>query len=220
MFRKGFTLAEMLMTLAILGIVATVTMVILLPNIQEAHLRTQWKGTYSEFAQVSREFATDNGGDLAGTFTSYDDLMSKILAYMNYTKKCNVGTPVGSNGCWSGTTYKLSGQIYGINMSIWTRAVLNNGVLITLYVDNYSCTSNSGGRGNTCASVSFDVNGFRGPNKWGKDIFAVWLLRDGNIRPGGSQGDILYNYPAGYSCDVATYPNTQGSSCAAEYLKR
>ncbi|MFH0703346.1 MAG: prepilin-type N-terminal cleavage/methylation domain-containing protein [bacterium] len=217
--KKAFTLAELLVVLVVVGVIGGIAIPAVYQNIQDAQNKTQWKATYSMFAQAVRELATDNGGDLAGTFTNADVFRDKILAYMNYVKKCDAGTPVGSNGCWSDITYKLSGENY--SFISWTRAALNNGVLMTSYIASSSCASNLSGRGNTCSFVGFDVNGFQGPNKIGKDIFALWVLRDGNILPTGSKGDFCYNNPASYSCDVVTYStNNEGWSCSTDYLKR
>ncbi len=46
MFKKGFTLAEVLITLGIIGIIAAMTIPTLLQNTDEAQLKTAWKKAY------------------------------------------------------------------------------------------------------------------------------------------------------------------------------
>jgi hypothetical protein len=65
-----------------------------------------------------------------------------------------------------------------------------------------------------------DVNGFKGPNTIGKDVFGVHLLKSGIIIPFGTQGDNAYNYISSNSCDIKQYPNTSGWKCSADYLKQ
>ncbi len=58
---KAFTLAEVLITLGIIGVVAAMTLPTLMNNTQNNELQTQFKKTYSELNQVARLFYNDNG---------------------------------------------------------------------------------------------------------------------------------------------------------------
>ncbi|MFH0702462.1 MAG: hypothetical protein V2B14_02850 [bacterium] len=217
----AFTLAEMLIVLTFLGVITTVTTVTVYNNIQNAQHITAWKSTYSDFTQAVSRVAIDHGGDLAGVFTDHNTFRDKILAYMNSIKKCDAGTATGANGCWhdANSWHHLSGATGG-NFSPSARAILGNGTLIRFHILSVGCTNTVSPNNDNCGYLEFDINGYRGTNKVGKDIFGVEVLKKGNIIPFGTKDDSFYNHPTSYSCDVTAYPNTQGWSCSADYLKR
>jgi len=64
--KKGFTLAEVLITLGIIGIVAALTMPALITKYQEQALRTQFKKAFSVFTQNLQKTALIDydGGDI------------------------------------------------------------------------------------------------------------------------------------------------------------
>jgi prepilin-type N-terminal cleavage/methylation domain-containing protein len=89
---KGFTLAEVLITLLIIGIIASIVIPGLIQDSQQAELKTAWKKAYAELAQTFTRMGFDNGGTLKGICSSEDDncLKSKISPYLNFTKVSRV----------------------------------------------------------------------------------------------------------------------------------
>ncbi|MFH0702994.1 MAG: type II secretion system protein [bacterium] len=158
--RKGFTFVEILLVLIFIGVIGAITISVIYQNIQDAHLRTEWKAVFSDFSQAVRMLTTANGGDLAGVFTSDDIFRDKILAYMNYTKKCNDNSATGTNGCWHDPNhfYKLSGGVYGFDWSSCSRAILNNGTLVA-FARYANCTATYSPNHDDCGHINFDVNG-------------------------------------------------------------
>jgi len=224
--KKGFTLAEVLITLLIIGVIASIVIPGLIADTQNAELKMAWKKTFADFSQAVTRLKIDQGGSLAGLFTSHDTFRNAFLPYLNYTKLCNADSLLGSNGCWSafGSYYQLSGQIHN-DYTSYSRLALNNGILLTFFLINSNCVSNSSQWTDTpnhdsCGSISFDINGFKGPNKIGKDIFAAQITKSGSILPSGIQGDYQYNNPSIGNCDVKTYPNTEGWGCSTLYLSQ
>ncbi len=71
-YKFAFTLAEVLITLGIIGVVAAMTIPTLMKNTQDTELKTAWKKEYSVLSQAFLEIATDNGGDLTGAFDNGD----------------------------------------------------------------------------------------------------------------------------------------------------
>ena len=57
MKRNGFTLAEILITLGIIGVVAAMTMPVLFNKTQNKELQTAFLKTYSELSQLALLFA-------------------------------------------------------------------------------------------------------------------------------------------------------------------
>ncbi len=90
---RAFTLAEVLVTLAVIGVVASLTIPTLISNIGDEQNKIAWKKSFAEFSQATMMLANDNGGSLKGLCADGDHtcLKNKILKYFNYTKSCNSG---------------------------------------------------------------------------------------------------------------------------------
>ena len=58
----AFTLAEVLITLGIIGVVAAMTMQIIIPNIQDKQLTAMWKKKYSEISSIYFQVREEMGG--------------------------------------------------------------------------------------------------------------------------------------------------------------
>lgn len=65
-------------------------------------------------------------------------------------------------------------------------AILPGGAFINFYINDPTCPD-----GSICGRIDFDVNGAKGPNTYGKDIFEAKVLKDG-IVPSGV-GDVQFN---------------------------
>lgn len=207
--RKGFTLAEILITVVIIGIIAALVIPSLIHNIQDQQYKTAWKKTFSDLSQATNRILLDNGGTLKGVFQNNNDLGNKYLAYLSYVKQCNGGASF--NICWhdNTNTRTLDENTYN-SYDFWgPSAILNNGSLLDFYLDNTYCTNNTPGWNpppSMCGIIWVDINGFKGPNTFGKDIFVIWIQENG-IKPLGVQGDGFVD-----TC------NTSGQGCSAQYL--
>ena len=110
--KSAFTLAEVLITLAIIGVVAVMTIPTLISDYQKQVTVTKLKVTYSTINQALRLSAIDNGPvsnwdrnilvkDVDWTYDETLDWFNKYLApYLRYSKieKFSNGTYVGANG--------------------------------------------------------------------------------------------------------------------------
>ena len=63
---KGFTLAEVLITLGIIGVVAAMTIPTLNNHLRGKKLESQFKKTYSELNQAARGFYADTDMPFSG----------------------------------------------------------------------------------------------------------------------------------------------------------
>lgn len=220
---KAFTLAEVLITLAIIGIVATITIPALMNNIQDAQLKTAWKKQYSVFSQATQSIINDNGGsgfkNIAGLY-SHHTIRDFYLDKLKYIKKCDDNDAYGN--CWTpvdgtgyGATKFLSGtKVHTNNVPMGTGdagAILVDGAFVLFAYQDNNCNSGNSpasyeGITNACGWITIDVNGAKGPNIFGRDIYSVWLL-DNKISPIGTQD---------FSNTCTTSGN--GLGCAALYL--
>jgi len=72
--KLGFTLAEVLIVLGIIGIVANMTIPTLIQNVQAEEYITTYKRVYSDISSVVKDIIDENGmGSLAGVLTDSDD---------------------------------------------------------------------------------------------------------------------------------------------------
>ncbi|MFH0702397.1 MAG: type II secretion system protein [bacterium] len=202
--KKCFTLAEVLMTLTILGVVAAITMVILLPNIQNAQNITKWIVAFSDLAQVTEMIKMNNCGTMKGICSDGDNncMRDKYTQYMNVIKSCNTGAAAGN--CWHSIVKREDGSVHNGSVNI-AAIILNNGNLIQFWHASKNCTS--GGYNKKCTYILVDINGWKGPNTLGKDIFGLYATEN-STKPMGFQGD------AAYYSDLSI-----GLGYSAKYLK-
>lgn len=207
--KSGFTLAEVLITIGIIGIIAALTIPVLMQNIQDNGLKIAYKKSFTILSQATQRIANDNGGSILGTFSSNTSIKNLYLNYLSTIKNCDYGASTGI--CWATTTKYIDGTI---KTDMWnsTGIVLKDGSTIMFSVDANCQTTSSGtpmGQ-STCGNISIDVNGLKPPNTFGKDMYMVHILQN-RILPFGTQGDSFQNKCPGTGWD-------SGLGCSAIYL--
>lgn len=180
--KAAFTLAEVLITLGIIGVVAAMTMPSLIQNYQEKATVTKLKKCYSLVSQAYVSILNDEGG--SDTLQAGDDLemMEKFGKYLKYQKTCG-----RNKGCFPNVTYK---SVTGNGYNKWeddttdrSRAILTDGTLIMF---NKSAMW-GGNEGNYLyAQIYVDINGFKGPNQLGRDFFYFYINPE-KIVPAGAK---------------------------------
>ena len=169
---KAFTLAEVLITLGIIGIVAAMTIPSLINSAQNQEYLSRFKENYSTFSQATAQINNDCGGSvtncLATANAANDDAQTRLdflnlyKAKLSVAKDCTNGT---TKGCFVNANYKLlNGGDSGMNFEsgYWfgdARIQLTNGASV-----GARWITNDPG-------IVIDVNGPKGPNQWGKDLF-------------------------------------------------
>lgn len=141
---QGFTLAELLIALAILGVIAVFTIPKVLNSQQDSQKRAVLKEAVASLYQICEIGA--NEGSLDAT-TSGTQLGTYFLDHLNFIKTCP-GDSL-AQGCWNASQGNISfddNQMGGI---------MHNGAVIVGFGDN----SNTGRE-----SVTIDLNGIKGPN--------------------------------------------------------
>lgn len=208
---KAFTLAEVLITIGVIGIVAALTIPTLIKNTQDMEFKTAWKKAYSDINQATQKIIEDNGGDLVnlctiGNIYDNDCFRNAYLNYMSYIQKCDTDSIITQ--CW--TSEPLGDR--SLDTINGSRAILNNGSFIYFNYRDKACADTFFGNipGGYCGIIQVDVNGYNGPNISGKDIFSMWATKN-KIAPFGTKG-ITW----GVTCNPTS--NIPGYGCAAKYL--
>ena len=163
MKKQAFTLAEVLITLGVIGIVAALTMPALIANYQKKQTITQLKKAYSILSQAISLASLDNDvfdykGNTPEGAAEY--LEEYFLPYLKTVKVCS---PIADCGIDYTEYKKLNGDaLDSRDMKAGsTGAVLQDGAIlvITHGADYYV--------------LGVDINGKKGPNTLGKDFFRI-----------------------------------------------
>ena len=180
----AFTLAEVLITLGIIGIVAAMTLPALTAKYQKVVTATELKKSYSTILQAFTMAQKDYGdisqwefiktqsvsGDDLSELKNSLDFFAKtyLIPYIKVVTDCGSGKD-SSKACYYPWYYSDRSIInYSPGDNIY-RFIINNSTLIQLQYDNYE--GNFGGR----ILLSVDINGMQKPNTWGKDVFLMGI---------------------------------------------
>lgn len=218
----AFTLAEILITLGIIGVIATMTIPSLIQTTQNKAWVTSARKAFSVISQATLTSVSQNG-DVSG-WTITDGSSPAILSlytnlYAPYLKVSNVCQ--ATTGCWaSGYTKALNGSVnalastdslgLGYNTVLFT---LVDGANVDMDVWNQSDISTYFGVTITLPnSVVFwvDVNGAKSPNKVGRDTFAFVLTEKGVVPAGKDDSS---------NCAISDASSRSGIECAAVVLR-
>lgn len=193
--KSGFTLAEVLITLGIIGVVAAMTIPTIMQKITKRKLETQIKAAYSTIAQTMRSVeADDSGFDMKiatdkGQDSTNNWFKSYILPYLKTENVC-----YNKPGCWhkKGTVKDLQG-----NPSPWDYEAGLGSYIVTFITAKgtyFNIDGMSVYRMNTLFGIKtdsiglvfyFDANGDRKPNVIGKDVY-VMAYTDKGLVPAGA----------------------------------
>ena len=174
----AFTLAEVLITLGIIGVVAAITIPSLIQNAGRQELQSRLKKSTAILAQAFEEIKADNGNTLVGAFSSRADLIDQLSQKINTTKTCSAATYAQ---CFP--DYYLPG--------LWPRQsqegmILSDGAMIatSIVFDSACATTNSNGADfatPACANILIDINGSKKPHMLGKDVFDFYVTASGVV---------------------------------------
>jgi len=227
----AFTLAEVLITLLIIGVIASLVIPALINDTQKAEYVTTLKKESAVLQQAFKLLALDAGGtilnnpnfncsgSLCGTTISAN-AMNDFATKINVVKNCGNG-----QGCWYTLPRKyLGGDIANQNFDSnydgkLGKAILADGTMMLVYINNLNCTDNTSYGSppvssplyhSICGEIGIDVNGAKGPNQVGRDFFGFYITKTG-IYPHGTYND-------GRSCDIGSSSFSTSDGCTAKVL--
>ena len=180
--KKGFTLAEVLITLGIIGIVAAMTMPALIANHREKETVVRLKKVYSTLSNAYIGVLNEYGDPSTWDVESWDDVALMFSKYIKNVKICKLGT----KGCFAHVVRKdlLNNNVDNIGGS--AAIVINDGTIVSFGApvgieDALTCKSLS-----LCFQFTVDINGDKLPNRWGVDTFTLHATKDKVIPRGGA----------------------------------
>ncbi len=216
---KAFTLAEVLITLVIIGVVAAFTIPVLTASYNEKEVIGRVKKTYSMFSNAMN-LAIISGGDFDTELADNND--EEMTGWFNQFLKPKLNTVkvcINEAGCWNnGDTYAYNGSTITYNRhgkgigDNTINVVLADGTLLNIDTYNASDMKKLMGietEGLAGMVIFFDINGARNPNKLGKDIFVMnYVPETGMVLP--------YRDKKPYDCTKTG----DGYSCINKYLNK
>ena len=181
----AFTLAEVLITLGIIGVVASLTLPSVIHQYRKKALETQFKTAYSFINQALVMTKQDLGSNsLFDDYAVYDSKQGFIYAgefYKAFYKRLKV---VG-NATLKSTDYSIysDGNVkrYTNGKDFTFEApekLLENGMTVRTHI--------AGSFDGISISIQVDINGNKGPNRMGHDLF-IFKIKDSSDKLIGSK---------------------------------
>ena len=210
---QAFTLAEVLVTLMIIGVIAAMTIPTLQQNTRNNEMVAGCLKAYSTLSQAIDRMKPDYGPVGYGTkwndaaifwMGEKKDYREGFVSNLNVVKACLPN----EKGCnWSGVPKQLGGRNHtnsydGYQYNVRT----TDGMSI-----NYSagdCGVDKGvsaerlGKG-SLGRFLVDVNGDRGPNRFGYDLFFFCVIRGDGVVPAGTDNNSANCVKGGTGIDCA-----------------
>ena len=184
--KKGFTLAEVLITLAIIGVVAALTIPTVIANYQKKQFYTGFMKAYNVLQTAFNLSSVENGSPSAwvwennqASFMKYIGNFLKVQAICkDDADKCGVSEGAIDTKYLNKTPGL--GDYHTVLEALPFSLSLQDGSIIFgtyLEIDGVHVTH-----------IAYDVNGAKGPNIGGRDVFTFWISK---------QGDDIKLYPLG-----------------------
>ena len=191
--KRAFTVAEVLITLMVIGVLAVLSMPSIMLSHEKNTTQAGFADAYKEISKGIFNYASDNSvgcqGKISCTTLFQDDNTAELLATtfraVKKGKNCWEGQEIRNNIDGSGSTTDLNDLscfIDGKNRIIATQTVLGD--------DDESCTTDfyigqttatgaalKNKLQKSCGFVFVDLNGQKGPNTFGRDVF-VFVATD------------------------------------------
>lgn len=180
----AFTLAEVVLVLGIIGVVGVLGVANAKKDTDTAEKVAMLKKTYgileTAFAQAVMENGSIDRWGTDGAYPTNAEIWTIMKPYLQFNKICNTG-----RDCWKNANpIGIDKEPSYININTSTdfeKAILSNGVSIAIYDNYYNFFG--GSIQEDFPLIMVDINGKKGLNMFGNDIFAFRINTDGTVEP-------------------------------------
>lgn len=216
---SAFTLAEVLLTIGIIGVIAAIIIPTVMNYVQIEIFRSSLKKQYSALSQAVNALQAQNGSI---DMSSANNFIKDLSKQMSIAKQGTWGslTTLPSNyyyHCYKNNSGTCGNFLYAPTWSNNSAFITKDGVF---YINRTGPYANCDGgnwyvridpsevlpMNNKCIEFAVDLNGDNGPNQLGMDLHNFYLLKENNyyyIRPTGAL--------VGTNCSSASPDNAAGS---------
>ena len=185
---RGFTLAEVLITLGIIGVVAALTIPTLIANYKYMVLENQLKAAYSDLNQAAKMFQVHNGMSVSeynaenGTGNTFKEFQKEFNAVLKKSNSNWASTDENGNSIGA-SPYKWE-DITGTNKRVSNCDASGFFWDTQGRVISFDDAPKSGENG---PKICIDINGTKAPNRFGQDYFSFIFTTDGYVIPWGQE---------------------------------
>jgi prepilin-type N-terminal cleavage/methylation domain-containing protein len=183
MTRQAFTLAEVLITLTVIGVVAALTMPALMQNWQEKSYSTAKEVFDRRLEEATRQM---NVNEALTGYTTTETFVDELKRYLKILQVC----PSDPSSCFAPAITNSDGSetveakdlknSSNLNEGNWGTKALGIGLIngyTAILSYNPDCPvldiGASGAQTTSCLSLIYDINGKAKPNKLGKDVYTL-----------------------------------------------
>ena len=208
--RVAFTLAEVLITLGIIGVVAALTIPNVIKQYQDRVTVTKLQKAYSVLNQAFRQSENDNGSSELWQETPEISANEYFEKYWKpYFKAPELCLTYSDCGYKSWKPYiTLNGDKVSMSIDPQRIKIKTSDDVFYMFTE---VTTNSKGEFVPFRNVYIDINGAKAPNQFGVDVFAFRRIPGKGILPDG--------YAASYRSIVANCNRqANGAYCAARII--
>lgn len=222
---SAFTLAELLITIGVLGVVAAITLPAVINNIQDKQFHAKWKKTYATIANAYNLTYQDNPIHFEKLSGDEKTNAAKDLYYNIFSKLNTID-------------YCVLQGLQGKVCTAYGQGLLNSSVVspkcnsLNLDKKNTSCMYDGAGGvaylndGTTIYAHGYlweyprflvDVNGTENPNVIGRDMYII-IFEKNRVIPAGADGYELKGCDKNIKSNGEAADVFSGSGCGAKYL--
>ena len=234
MKKRGFTLAEVLIAMALVGVISALTLPTFISNSRNKANAAKLSSTVNavetafqsmmasqaedDFSQTT--FGQDKTGASLGDFLKLNG-GDKGLTYADFRYASNTPFTTISGTAWNDDILNNDGGVY----------MTKSGAILGLFVDSKTVDEDTlkdmgGSVASSMGKLVIDINGAALPNKWGRDAFYFRIGDDGMLYPSGSLNYAVLEYEdksktwstgdGNVKCDAGTY----SPGCTARLIEK
>ena len=182
--KKGFNLAEVLITLGILGVIIAMTLPTIIKNYRNKVLKQQFKVAYSIVYEAVKRMSVNNS-DILNTYCGLNYTNTSIEARTRFgkdfskyfdvvydkTSDPNAYLTIYDNTRLKQPNYKKFDKLTDANGYNDGLFIIKNGMIIM----NGHCWIGASNKKGQHVEFLIDINGKKGPNAMGYDLFYFWI---------------------------------------------
>lgn len=157
---NAFTLAEVLITLGIIGVVAAMTIPTLMNKTQDEQFKVAYKKAFSVASQAWAQAVNDGDIVYRPSWTDYDSRIANFKAFKSkfkVIKDCD-GVVTLNDKCWDNSGEGFNGTSFPLYNTD------------PMFIDSSGVAWADEGQG---SGIIIDTNGLKKPNQFGKDRFRL-----------------------------------------------
>lgn len=232
---SGFTLAEILITIAIIGVVSALTIPSIIQKYEMKQTVIKLKKINNIMDNAIKMAIIENGyvdswGLTQSAVNSVEDedvilqsnqgldvFIDKIIPHVKIIKRCKFT----EKACKTWEPKNIAGKVYTEDTYAERLVFVDGIVLGHFFINSVNCSIKLGNAKNLqhgCGSFKIDLNGSKKPNTYGKDIFEFFITKEG-IVPAGDTG---FNKNSPYSFNSGCVNNAapmNGVDCTAWVIR-